>query len=278
MRKTIKKIQSFKNQGKKITALTAYDYSTAKYIDEGGVDMILVGDSAAQVVLGLNDTTEISIEEMIIFTKAVSRATNNALLVADMPFGSFQVNKEETMKNALLFIKNGANAIKLEGCSDLTIENIKHLTQNSIPVLGHLGFTPMSINCLSGHKIQGKDFDKTLEILSQAKKLEQAGCFAIVLELMAEQSASYITKNLTVPTIGIGAGAGCDGQILVSDDLFGKYDRFKPKFSRQYINLKEQMLEAVKNYCNDVEQGLFPNKNESFELDYNEAKKLENYR
>ena len=233
MRKTIKKIQDYKKEGKKITALTAYDYSTAKYIDKF-VDLILIGDSAAQVVLGLDSTTLVSIEEMLVFTKAVSRGVENALLVADMPFGSFQVNKEETMKNALLFIKSGANAVKLEGGSDLMIDNIKHLTQNSIPVLGHLGFTPMSVNSLSGHRIQGKDFEKTLNILKEAKKLQEAGCFAIVLELMPSESSKFITQNLDIPTIGIGAGVHCDGQILVSDDLFGKYDRFKPKFARQY--------------------------------------------
>ncbi len=277
MRKTIKKIQDYKKEGKKITALTAYDYSTAKYIDKF-VDLILVGDSAAQVVLGLDSTTLVSIEEMLVFTKAVSRGVENALLVADMPFGSFQVNKEETMKNALLFIKSGANAVKLEGGSDLMIDNIKHLTQNSIPVLGHLGFTPMSVNSLSGHRIQGKDFEKTLNILKEAKKLQEAGCFAIVLELMPSESSKFITQNLDIPTIGIGAGVHCDGQILVSDDLFGKYDRFKPKFARQYINLKEGMLKAVENYCTDVETGVFPNSEESFELDVEEVKKLENYR
>lgn len=278
MRKNIQKIQDYKKDGKKITVLTAYDYSTAKYIDEAGVDAILVGDSLAQVALGYENTTEVGMQEMLVFTKAVSRAAKNALVIADMPFMSFQLDKKETMKNACEFIKAGANAVKLEGSSDFLIDIIRHLTQNGIPVMGHLGFTPMSINALSGHKIQGKDAEKTVKILKEALRLQSAGCFAIVLEMVPLQSAQFITQRVKIPTIGIGAGRFCDGQVLVSDDLFGKYDRFKPKFARQYSSLKDIMFNVAKAYCDDVQSGQFPNINESFTLDVEEIEKLENYK
>lgn len=278
MRKSIQKIQNYKKEGKKITMLTSYDYSTAKYIDNAGVDMILVGDSLAQVALGYDSTTDIGMEEMLVFVRAVSRAVENALLVADMPFMSFQLDKVETMKNACELIKAGANAVKIEGSSDFIIENINHLTQNGVPVMGHLGFTPLSINTLGGHKIQGKDADRTIEILKDALRLQNAGCFAIVLEMVPLQSAQFISQRLRIPTIGIGGGKFCDGQVLVSDDIFGKYDRFKPKFARQYSSLKDIIFNVAKAFCSDVEEGSFPSAKESFMLDIEEIEKLENYR
>lgn len=278
MRKSIQKIQNFKKEGKKITVLTAYDYSTAKYFDQAGVDMILVGDSLAQVALGLENTTDIGMEEMLIFTKAVSRGVKDALVIADMPFMSFQIDKTETMRNACEFIKAGANAIKLEGSSDFIVDNIKHLVNNGIPVMGHLGYTPMSINSLGGHKIQGKDADRTIDILKDALRLQSAGCFAIVLEMVPLQSGQFISQRLRIPTIGIGGGRFCDGQVLVSDDLLGKFDRYKPKFARQYSSLKDIIYNVAKAYCSDVESGVFPNVNESFSLDIEEIEKLENYK
>ena len=278
MRKSIQKIQNYKKEGKKITMLTSYDYSTAKYIDNAGVDMILVGDSLAQVALGYDSTTDIGMEEMLVFVRAVSRAVENALLVADMPFMSFQLDKVETMKNACELIKAGANAVKIEGSSDFIIENINHLTQNGVPVMGHLGFTPLSINTLGGHKVQGKDADRTIEILKDALRLQNAGCFAIVLEMVPLQSAQFISQRLRIPTIGIGGGKFCDGQVLVSDDIFGKYDRFKPKFARQYSSLKDIIFNVAKAFCSDVEEGSFPSAKESFMLDIEEIEKLENYR
>ena len=278
MRKSIQKIQNFKKEGKKITVLTAYDYSTAKYLDQAGVDMILVGDSLAQVALGYESTTEVGMDEMLVFTRAVSRAVESALVIADMPFMSFQIDKSQTMKNACEFIKAGANAVKMEGSSDFVIENIKHLVQNGIPVMGHIGFTPMSINSIGGHKVQGKDADRTIDILKEALRLQSAGCFAVVLELMPLQSSQFITQRLRIPTIGIGGGKFCDGQVLVSDDLLGKYDRFKPKFARQYSSLKDIIFNVAKAFCNDVENGVFPSIKESFVLDNEEIEKLENYR
>ncbi len=276
MRKSIQKIQSLKDEGKKITALTAYDYSTAKYIDEAGIDIILIGDSLAQVVLGYDNTVDISMDEMLIFTSCVSRGVKNALVVSDMPFMSFQISKEKTIENACKLIKAGANAVKAEGSSPFILETIKHLTSIGIPVMGHLGFTPMSINTIGGHKIQGKDSKKTLEILNEAKKLEEAGCFAVVLEMVPMQSSKYISKKLKIPTIGIGAGIDCDGQILVIDDVLGKYDRFTPKFARKYANLKDIIVDAAKSYINDVKVGSFPSLEESFMLDKKEEEALEN--
>ena len=278
MRKSIQKIQNYKKEGKKITVLTAYDYSTAKYLDQAGVDMILVGDSLAQVALGYESTTDVGMEEMLIFTRAVSRAVESALVIADMPFMSFHLDKTQTMKNACEFIKAGANAVKMEGSSDFVVENIKHLVQNGIPVMGHIGFTPMSINSLGGHKIQGKDADRTIDILKEALKLQNAGCFAIVLELVPLQSSQFISQRVRIPTIGIGGGKFCDGQVLVSDDLLGKYDRFKPKFARQYSSLKDIIFNVAKAYVSDVENGTFPSIKESFVLDNEEIEKLENYR
>ncbi|MBR5304596.1 MAG: 3-methyl-2-oxobutanoate hydroxymethyltransferase [Candidatus Gastranaerophilales bacterium] len=278
MRKSIQKIQNYKKEGKKITVLTAYDFSTAKYLDQAGVDMILVGDSLAQVALGYENTTDVGMDEMLVFTRAVSRAVESALVIADMPFMSFQVDKTETMKNACEFIKAGANAVKMEGCSDFVVDNIKHLTQNGIPVMGHLGFTPMSINSIGGHKVQGKDADRTIDILKEALRLQSAGCFAVVLELLPLQSSQFITQRLRIPTIGIGGGKFCDGQVLVSDDLLGKYDRFKPKFARQYSSLKDIIFNVAKAYVSDVENGVFPSIKESFVLEDGEIEKLENYR
>ena len=276
MRNSILKIQKFKNEHKKISMVTAYDYSTARYADSAGIDMILVGDSLSQVVLGYNDTVSISMNEMLIFASAVSRAVEHAHLVVDMPFQSFHQNKGETAKNACELIRAGANSVKIEGCNDYILDCITHLTQIGIPVMGHLGFTPMSVNALGGFKIQGKSFEKTIETFECAKKLQEAGCYAIVLELMPKESAKYITQNLEIPTIGIGAGADCDGQVLVSDDLLGKYDRFAPKFARKYADLKTVMTNAFKKYCEDVENCSFPNNEEAFSLDIGELEKLEN--
>ena len=277
MKKTAKKIIEFKKQGKKITALTAYDYSSAKYFDMAGVDIILVGDSLAQVALGYDSTMEISMEEMLVFTKAVSRGAENALVVADMPFMSYQISIEEAIKNAGSFIQAGAQAVKIEGASPYIIETITRITQSGIPVMGHLGFTPQYINTIGGHYISGKNVQTTLELADMAQNLEKAGTFSVVLEMVPQESSKFITKKLTIPTIGIGGGKFCDGQILVSDDILGKYDNFCPKFARQYSSLKDIIFNVARAYCNDVEKGNFPSVAESFTLNNDEAQKLENY-
>lgn len=277
MKKTAKKIIDFKKNGKKITALTAYDYSSAKYFDRAGVDIILVGDSLAQVALGYGSTTEVTTEEMLVFTKAVSRGAENALVVADMPFMSYQISIEEAVKNAGRFIQAGAQAVKIEGASPYIIETITRITQSGIPVMGHLGFTPQYINTIGGHYVSGKNIQSTLELADMAQNLEKAGTFSVVLEMVPQESSNFITKKLTIPTIGIGGGKFCDGQILVSDDILGKYDNFCPKFARQYSSLKDIIFNVARAYCNDVEKGNFPSVAESFTLDNNEAQKLENY-
>lgn len=274
VKKSAKKILAMKG-AKKITALTAYDYSGAKYFDRAGVDILLVGDSLAQVILGYENTLQVGMQEMLVFTSAVARGTSDALVVVDMPFLSYHTDVSTAMQNAGEFLKAGANALKLEGASDYTLGVIRHLVSQGVPVMGHLGFTPQYINSIGGHFIAGKNLDTTLFILEQAKKLQDAGVFAIVLEMVPTQSAQYISKNLTVPTIGIGAGVHCDGQILVGEDILGRYENFSPKFARKYANLKEDIYNAALAWCQDVEQGGFPSEAESFFLSEQELKKLE---
>ena len=254
----VNSFQKFKNQNQKITMLTAYDYSTAKILDEAGIDGILVGDSLAMVALGHKDTMNVSVDEMAIFTKAVSKGVKTALVVADMPFMSYQASIEEGMRNAGKLIRAGAKAVKIEGGTDYTAELIKRLTQAGIPVMGHLGFTPQFINSFGGHFIQGKSAENTKKILEEARKIECAGAFCIVLEMVPEESAKYITENISVPTIGIGAGRFCSGQVLVTDDILGKYSDFTPKFVNKYADIYTIIKQAASD----------------FKLDENEGKKL----
>ena len=256
-----------KEQKQKITMLTAYDCSTAKYFDEAGVDSILVGDSVGMVVLGYDSTTSVTMDEMKIFTAAVTRGAKRCLVVADMPFMSYHSSVEEAVKNAGELIRAGASAVKLEGATDYLVSVVKRCVESGIPVVGHLGFTPQYLNVLGGYKIQGKSADKTKFILNQAKKLEEAGAFCIVLEMVPEESAKYITENLNVPTIGIGAGRYTDGQVLVADDILGKFSDFKPKFARRYADLKSVIKNACESYINDVKSGKFPDESEIFHLD-----------
>lgn len=274
---TIKTMQKLKNDGQKITVLTAYDYSTAKYLDEAGIDIMLVGDSLAMVALGYETTHAVGMEEMLVFTKAVAKGAQRALVVADMPFMSYHTDVATAIKNAGDMLKIGAKAIKLEGSSDYIIEVIERCIQSGIPVMGHLGFTPQYLNTIGGYNIQGKSYTTTLEILEQAKKLEKAGVFAIVLEMVPEESAKYITDNLTIPTIGIGAGRFCSGQVLVSDDIFGKFSDFTPKFARKYGDLHLLIKNCANQYIKDVRNGKFPNEEEVFKLPSDELKQLEAY-
>ncbi len=273
---TVKTIQNLKNRNEKIAVLTAYDYSTAKYIDEAGADIVLVGDSLANVALGYSSTHSVSMNEMTIFVGAVARGVSRAMVIGDMPFMSYNVSEQEAVRNAGEMVKAGANAIKIEGCNDYLLNVIKRCVQSGVPVLGHLGFTPQSENALGGHSIQGKSLDSTLQILEQAKELEKVGVFAIVLEMVSEESAKYITEHLTVPTIGIGAGRYCSGHVLVSDDMLGKFSDYKPKFVRQYANMKNVILDAVKNYCSDIKSGKYPSEEEVYFLTEDEALKLSN--
>ena len=259
--KTLKKI---KDSGEKFSVLTAYDYSTAKYLDEAGIDVILIGDSLAMVALGYETTHCVGVEEMRIFTKAVAKGVERALVVTDMPFLSYHTDVASAIQNCGEMIKSGANAVKIEGCSDYILEVMKRLVETGIPVMGHLGFTPQFLNTLGGYKIQGKTQEAADEILKQAKQLEASGVFAIVLEMMPQESAKYITENLSVPTISCGAGKYCDAQVLVSDDVFGKYSGFTPKFARKYGDMKSFILDCAKKFDEDVKSGKFPSENEVF--------------
>ncbi len=270
----VNSFMKFKQQNKKISVLTAYDYSTAKILDEAGIDAILVGDSVSMVVLGNKDTISITTEEMAIFTRAVAKGTNYALVIADMPFMSYQASIEDGIRNAGKLIQAGAKAVKIEGGSDYTAELVKRLTETGIPVVAHLGFTPQFINSFGGHFVQGKSAENTKKILEEARKMECAGAFAVVLEMVPEESAKYITENISIPTIGIGAGRYCSGQILVTDDILGKYSDFTPKFAKKYADLYSITKNAVKEYIDDVVQAEFPEEKHVFKLDEAEGKKL----
>lgn len=272
---SVRTFQKMKDNGEKITMLTAYDFSTAKYIDECGVDSILVGDSLGMTILGYDTTINVTVDDMLLFTKAVTRGVKRALVIADLPFLSYHVSREETVMNAGRLIQAGAKAVKLEGASDFILEEIKHLTQCGINVVGHLGFTPQYINTIGGYFVQGKSFENTIKLLDAAKKLQAAGVFALVLEMVPEESAKYITENLDIPTIGIGAGKYTDGQVLVIDDVIGKYAGNIPKFVKQYANVKDIMQNAISSYNNDVKNSDFPSAEHAFNLTFEEKNKLE---
>ncbi len=269
-----KTFAQYRAEQRKLTLLTAYDYSTAKYLDEAGVDAILVGDSLAMVALGYETTHSVTMDEMKIFTAAVARGVKRAMVIADMPFMSTTISISEGVRNAGEFIRAGATAVKIEGGDDYTVELVERLTTAAIPVVSHLGFTPQYLHVLGGYNVQGKSHEHTQKILEQAKKLEKAGAFAIVLEMVPEESADYITRNLSIPTIGIGAGRYCDGQVLVIDDLLGKYSDFTPKFAKKYADMSSLILNAAKNYVEDVTKGKFPAKEHIFNLSSEEKCKL----
>lgn len=262
--KTVNTFQKLKDNNEKIAMLTAYDYSTAQVLEQADIDAILVGDSLAMVALGYKDTYNISIDEMLIFVRAVARGAQKSFIIGDMPFMSYNLSVEQGLENAAKMIKAGASGVKLEGCNEHILHLIKRCVESGIPVLGHLGFTPQLMNTIGGHKIQGKTKDKMEEILNSAKKLEEAGCFAVVLELMPEESAKYITENLNIPTIGIGAGKYCSGQIVVTDDILGKFTDFAPKFVKKYADLHDVVLNAAEEYIGEVKNELFPSEKESF--------------
>ena len=273
-KKTVTTFQNLKNNNEKIAMLTAYDYSTAKVLDEAGIDGILVGDSLAMVALGYENTYNITIDEMLIFIKAVARGAKNSFIIGDMPFMSYNLSIEQGLENAGKMIAAGANAVKIEGCNEHILALTKRLNESGVPVLAHLGLTPQLLNTLGGYKIQGKSYDTIEKILESAKKLEEAGAFSVVLELMPAESAEYITNNLTIPTIGIGAGVGCDGQIVVTDDILGKFTDFAPKFVKKFANLHDVVLNGVMEYSTEVKNGLFPSEKESFVLQIEEREKL----
>lgn len=270
---TIPYLQEKKERDEKITMLTAYDYPMARLVDEAGIDIILVGDSLGMVVLGYDSTLPVTMEDMIRHTQAVRRGTRYALLVGDMPYKSYDT-KNGAIANALRFIKDaGCDAVKLEGGTE-SLEAAKSILDAGIPVMGHLGLTPQSIEKLGGFKVQAKTAEAAKVIIDDAKKLEKVGCFSIVLECIPSQIAKIITEELKIPTIGIGAGPNCDGQVLVTNDMLGLFDRFVPKFVKQYIKLSTQILEGIKAFKKDVEEGRFPTKEHAFKIKSEELKKI----
>jgi 3-methyl-2-oxobutanoate hydroxymethyltransferase len=249
---------------RKITCLTAYDYPTARLLDEAGVDVLLVGDSVGMAVLGYDSTLPVTVDDIVYHTRAVRRGTRRALLVADMPYGSFHVSIEESLRNAVRLVKEGgAEAVKIEG-GERRIELIARLVEAEIPVMGHIGLTPQSFNAIGGFQVQGKTAEAARQVERDARAVEAAGAFAVVLESMPRDLAARITSKLRIPTIGIGAGPDCDGQILVFHDLVGLTVGHKPKFVRQYVDLSAEVTQAVSKYCEDVRTGGFPSDAESY--------------
>ncbi|HET6262493.1 MAG TPA: 3-methyl-2-oxobutanoate hydroxymethyltransferase [Chloroflexia bacterium] len=265
-RVTTTKFRAMKARGEKITMMTAYDYSTARLLDASGIDAILVGDSLGQVMLGYDSTVPVTMDDMVHHTKAVVRGAQRALVIGDLPFMSYHLSVEQALANAARFMQEaGARAVKLEGAAvNATVER---MVAAGIPVMGHLGLTPQSINVIGRHRIQGKTRDAAAAILRDAIRLEEAGVFAIVLETVPAPLAAVISRRLSVPTIGIGAGAGCDGQVQIVHDLLGWYPDFTPKHARKYANLADTLPNAFKQYIEDVRSGAFPAEEHSFPMD-----------
>lgn len=274
MKNTIITFKQSKQQGKKISMLTAYDYSTAKLMDEAGINAILVGDSLGNVVLGYEDTLSVTMEDMIHHGAAVARGAKNAMVVVDMPFMSYQASVYDAVVNAGRLMKEGrASAVKLEGGKEVCPQ-VKAVTEAGIPVMGHLGLTPQSINALGGHRVQGKTQQAAQKLLDDARALQEAGAFAVVLECVPEKLAEKVTKELEIPTIGIGAGAGCDGQVLVYQDMLGMFSDFTPKFVKKFANVGQVMKEAFKSYIDEMQQGSFPSQEHCYSIDDDIIEKL----
>jgi 3-methyl-2-oxobutanoate hydroxymethyltransferase len=267
-------VQAMKKQGKRITMLTAYDYPMALLEDRAGIDIILVGDSLAMTVLGHENTLPVTMDEMLHHTKAVARGAKHCLILGDMPFMSYNTSEREAIHNAGRFMKEaGADAVKLEGGVSVK-ETVRAIVRGGIPVMGHIGLTPQTISMLGGFKVQGKDAQAAQKIIDDALSLQDAGAFSVLLEAVPAPIAKMVTERLTVPTIGIGAGVHCDGQVLVVHDMLGLFDRFTPKFSKKYVNLSEVILKALDSYKEEVIKGEFPTDQHSFHIDEKELGKM----
>lgn len=271
---TINDFKAKKTSGEKITMLTAYDYSMAKILDQAGIDTILVGDSLGMVMLGYENTLCVTMDEMIHHTKAVSRGVQNAFVIADMPFLSYHISPEETIRNAGRFIKEAnAHAVKLEGGEEM-VPMVEALIKAKIPVVGHIGMTPQSYNLMGGFKVQGKTYHQAEQILKDARALEAAGVLAIVLECVPDKLAKLITEQITIPTIGIGAGPDCDGQVLVYQDMLGLYGDMKPKFVKTYTDMGALVSAAFQQYIEEVKTGVFPSEEHTFKIHDDVIKRL----
>ena len=274
MKNTVVTFRNAKRNNEKITMLTAYDYSMAKLIDESGINGILVGDSLGMVCLGYEDTLSVTMEDIIHHTKAVARGAKNALIVADMPFMSYQTSVYDAVVNAGRLIKEGrAQCVKLEGGLEVC-DKIEAIVKASIPVMAHIGLTPQSVNAFGGFKVQGKDEEAARRLIEEAKAVEKAGAFAVVLECVPEKLSRLITESISIPTIGIGAGVNCDGQILVYQDMLGLFSDFTPKFVKEYSNLGDEMKKAFASYINDVKDCSFPGEEHSFKISDEVIEKL----
>ncbi|MBA0908669.1 MAG: 3-methyl-2-oxobutanoate hydroxymethyltransferase [Nitrosarchaeum sp.] len=273
MHKSVYDIIKMKKDGKKISAITSYDYTLASLCDKSGIDILLVGDSAGMVMLGYENTIPVTMEQMCMFTEAVSKARKNALLVADLPFMSYQSSIEDAIKNSGRLIKAGADAVKLEGGISM-VETISAITDIGIPVMGHIGLQPQTTMLSEGYKVQGKTKESAIKLIEDAKELEEIGVFAIVLEMISHEVAQIISETISIPTIGIGSGVNCGGQVLVLQDLLGMFEKIKPKFAKRYLNLSEDIVKSLENYKNDVETGIFPAQENWFSMDDDELKKL----
>ena len=270
---TVNQLLEMKKRREKAAFVTGYDYSNALIFDRAGVDGILIGDSAAMVMLGYHNTNPVGMQEMLIFCSAVSRAVSRALIVGDMPFGSYQSSIAEAVHNAALFIKAGCNAVKIEGGTGV-VSLIRSMVAAGIPVMGHIGFTPQTASLWNNYRIHGKTAGSALRLLEQARELEKAGAFSVVLEMVTNEVASLISQNLSIPTIGIGSGVNCDGQILVSHDLLGLYRGIQLRFVKRYARLYETIFDAISIYKKDIKEKKFPQDTNSFHMDKNELRKV----
>ena len=273
MHKSVQDIIKMKKEEKKISVITSYDYTLGSLCDKAGIDILLVGDSAGMVMLGYENTIPVTMDQMCMFTEAVSRARQNSLLVADLPFMSYQASIDEAISNSGRLIKAGADAVKLEGGTPMA-ETISAIVDVGIPVMGHIGLQPQTTMLSQGYKVQGKTKDTALKLIDDAKELEEAGVFSIALEMVSHEVAEIISETISVPTIGIGSGVGCNGQVLVVQDLLGMYDKLKPKFVKRYMNLSEDIVKAVENYKSEIESGSFPAQENWFSMNDDELKKL----
>ena len=273
MHKTVQDILNMKKEKKKISVITSYDYTLASLCDKAGIDVLLVGDSAGMVMLGYENTISVTMDQMCMFTEAVSRARKNSLLVSDLPFMSYQASIEDAINNSGRLIKAGADAVKLEGGS-IMAETISAIVDVGIPVMGHIGLQPQTTILSEGYKVQGKTMDAAMKLIEDAKELEDAGVFSIALEMVSHEVAQIISETVSVPIIGIGSGVNCDGQVLVVQDLLGMYDKIKPKFAKRYMNLSEDIVKSLGDYKKDVESGEFPTKENWFSMNEEELKKL----
>ena len=273
MHKTVQDILDMKEEKKRISVITSYDYTLASLCDKAGIDVLLVGDSAGMVMLGYENTISVTMDQMCMFTEAVSRARKNSLLVSDLPFMSYQASIEDAINNSGRLIKAGADAVKLEGGS-IMAETISAIVDVGIPVMGHIGLQPQTTVLSQGYKVQGKTVDAAMKLIEDAKELEDAGAFSIALEMVSHEVAQIISETVSVPTIGIGSGVNCDGQVLVVQDLLGMYEKIKPKFAKRYMNLSEDIVKSLGDYKKDVESGAFPAKENWFSMNEEELKKL----